>query len=297
MDRTAAAKVACNVLYAENTCLQNGSNISQIPPEWVDPRIEQSNLTIVGWVVAADAILKTALSSGTKLLDAGDDWVCYGYVAKSADGYVIAIRGTEGIEEWLDDADCIMKPRDAGEYVEGGFWEIYRSLRFISVGSGLPYAITANWPPQALSDLTNLIQGEPVIIVAHSLGSAIAAFLAYDLKSRSVSNISACLFACPKLGNEVFVNGFVNAGVNYDVFNYERDIVPQLPPVDILHLTMLHQIPGEKIIPASDCICNDAGCNHHLICYIALLDQGVFEGVMKGSPTADDLRLANCVNS
>ena len=235
---------------------------NQIAPP-VDGRLG-ANWTVVGYLTAVDAILipKGQMGQGAE--------VCYGVLARNlADPttYVVAVRGTEGIVEWIEDAQFVLinHPSGAGR-VEGGFWNIYASMRFKvnSDDEGLPAkdGIAAAIGPTAT-----------VTVAGHSLGSALATFLAFDLASPTLlgTRASACLFASPHPGNDAFVSAFdaLLAG-RYVLYNYFLDAVPRVPfGPDYAHL------PGVSDLRPSDAearIRFDLGCNHHIVCYCSMLD-------------------------
>jgi hypothetical protein len=108
-------------------------------------------------------------------------------VAGAAD-IVIAIRGTEGILEWIQDAKFIAVPcpflAGAGN-TEDGFSDMYGSLRTGS-GGGSPTVVTVLAKlsfPQPVDAAT------PVTICGHSLGAALVTLLALDIAANTISQI------------------------------------------------------------------------------------------------------------
>lgn len=291
MDRYAAASYAPLIMYAWDMC---DAQLHLIPPP-VDPRITQKGWTIVGFLSAGDDIFKAGSSICTTVMGAGDR-VCYGYVATHQERaeMVAVIRGTDGAQEWADDLVFLMQPH-ANKAVPGlvdkGFFSIYSSMYFHPVNNpnnGVP----------VVEGLKQAVGQNEIMVLGHSLGAAIGTYLTLDLNLAGV-NASACLFASPRTGNQEFVDYFEDTVKNYDVFNYERDLVPTVPHCDILHLSTYRPLHQAKTIPAAystAAISDNPGCNHHLICYTALLDPATYQAEMANSNVVqDDRNCAKCV--
>jgi triacylglycerol lipase len=231
------------------------------PP--VDGRLS-ANWAVVGFLTGVDAILrpKQQLSLGAE--------VCYGVLARNlADPtkHVVAVRGTQGIVEWIEDAQfvSINHPGGAGR-VEGGFWNIYASMK-LKVNNG-----DAGRPAKdGIAAAVGV--GGTLTVAGHSLGSALATYLAFDLADPELlgARVDACLFASPHPGNDAFVNAFdASLSGRYVLYNYFLDAVPRVPfGPDYAHL------PGVTDLRPSDAearIRFDLGCNHHIVCYCAMLD-------------------------
>ena len=101
------------------------------PP--ADIRIAAAGWKVVAYVTAQDVIIPPKASPDQTLHINHSSRVFYGYVAQNvADptSYLAAIRGTQGIIEWLIDADFIPipHPRYPNARVEQGFWSIYQTM-------------------------------------------------------------------------------------------------------------------------------------------------------------------------
>jgi len=101
--------------------------------------------------------------------------------AQASGDVVIAIRGTEGIKEWVQDAKFLMRQftpvAGAGE-TEDGFTDVYRSMK---VGEGAEAATVVKWlgEHQWRRPTTSLT------ICGHSLGGALATLLALDVAANA----------------------------------------------------------------------------------------------------------------
>ena len=292
MDRVSAAGNALLIMYAWDMC---DASLHDIPPKQLDPRMARSGWNIVGFLSGSDDIIRSGAGIRSSVLGASDDAanrVCYGYVAEQNGQVVAVIRGTDGAEEWCDDLDFLMMahPNPAGGLVDQGFWSIYRTMWFHPVAGG------SN--PGIAEGITAAAAGKPVRVLGHSLGAALGTYLALDLKLAGCA-ASACLFASPRTGNGTFVSFFDRTVNNYDLFNYARDIVPTVPQFDVLHLSNYADLPQAKTIPPDASvvqITNEIRCNHHLICYTALLDMPTYRQAMADPAcTDDDRNCAKCV--
>lgn len=289
-DRIAAAANAALVLYAWDMC--NADFDSPTPP--LDPRIQAAGWKVLGYFIGNDNILIPSDddSSGKKHRLSCDlnKQVCYGYLACNASNeYIAVIRGTDGAEEWLDDCAFLHKtpqPPLQGK-VDSGFYDIFNSLRYQAVDN----TSTA----RLANGIADVIENNVITVLGHSLGSVLATYLCAELTGQcKPQQISACLFASPKPGDKAFASYFETLKINYQIFNYKSDIVPDLPP---LGYSALNNITLLGIDPAYDIqISSRKACCHHLTTYIALLDLSLFQKIL-ASPeaTQDDHTCASCV--
>ncbi len=291
MDRNTAASYALLTMYSYDSCYPE---IHQIPPLQIDPRVTNAGYQLLGWLTGNDQILSQTLGEIQRFFGMGPDTSCYGYVASNGQEILVAIRGTIGLAEWIDDADFWMDyyPNDPDNksLVDEGFWRIYSSMKFISDvstdGQDLVTSLVT------LANQKNL----PITVTGHSLGAALATYLALDLNLRG-AKVKACMFASPKTGDANFVNFFEAHVPNYDVFNYARDIVPQNPDHAFDHLTPYQSLIQAKTIPASDIIQDSIPCDHHLICYTALLNYNLYQQAVADThfTTQDQSNRQGCV--
>ena len=268
--------------------------VAQAPPPAVDrltpppdQRLAGEKWSLEAYIVAHDALFQTG-----KTMVGGAE-VYYGFLARSTEDpsvMVAVIRGTDGILEWIEDAEFVAIPHPdmPNATVEQGFWGIYASMRLLATNGD---AIGAN----AAHGIASSVGSGTLTVVGHSLGSALATYLTFDLAqpARLGARVSACLFASPKTGDGVFTQAFDKAVSDYRLFNYVLDLVPRVPMglgyVALARATVLQPSTSEASIRVSPF------CDHHVICYCAMLD---YEGTMQDPAllvTADDEACAACV--
>jgi triacylglycerol lipase len=238
-------------------------------------------LTAAGWTIRA------YITGNDTLLDKGPlqlkgAIVFYGYLAERAPGELAAvIRGTDGFVEWVEDGEFspilyapqIPLPATQDSIsVEQGFWTLYASMQLISPTGAALGALAPAITNAAVSTGT-------VTVVGHSLGAALATYLTLDLARGSLGpRVSACLFASPHTGNQGFVTLFDQTIADYRLFNYILDLVPRVPLglgyMTLPRRTVLQPATAEANIRVS------IGCNHHVICYCAMLD---YEGTLQAT--------------
>lgn len=283
-----AAQLAALVMFGWDMCDRELHCLSPVP----DPRIAAAGWLVTGYITGGDRLIKSGNGVRRKVLDVcpqSEDRVCYGYLARNRAGeYVAVIRGTDGAEEWLDDFDFIPRRPDTPlqGLVDGGFYGIYRSLRLETrPGDSRPLA----------AGIAQTVATARLAVTGHSLGAAMATYLTAELAALlPASQVSACLFASPKPGDETFAAYFRRAVSRYQVFSCQNDIVPLAPPAGYSPLP-----DGTVLLPERSGVTVSPGpaCCHHLISYIALLDPVFFRWLIhQPDMTPDDRHCAACVS-
>jgi len=197
------------------------------------------------------------------------DTVPFGFIAKAADpanDFVVAIRGTDSIWEWLQDArfNRVTCPCAAGAgESEDGFTDVYESLTTGTAGSG-PRVVAA------LKTLLGPLGNATLAITGHSLGAALATLLALEVtESDAFATPEVITFASPLVGDPQFARTYDTEVPNtWRIANFV-DLVPKVPPANwgYVHVNQLFQVNSfgkVKILPA---------CCHHLTTYLYLLSQ------------------------
>jgi hypothetical protein len=267
MDVGEAAALGLLVQYAMDSFTADPANIA--PP--ADPRLSPQ-WKLLGHLTAFDAVFrKGPLNFGNA--------VCYGFLAQSTTdptSFAVAIRGTAGTLEWLDDAEFLPVQHPIAGTVEAGFWGIYQSMEFQPLGGTLRPA------PAGIAAAVG--QGS-IVVIGHSLGAPLATYLAFDLSAAGLlgDRVQAILFASPRPGDSQFGAAFATSVKRYQLFNYDLDIVPRVPLGN-----SYTDLPGAVWIDPDTAQCKvgfSLFCHHHLLCYLAMLDYALMN--WQATPVCD----------
>jgi predicted lipase len=224
-----------------------------------------TNYTVVTTIYAND--LATDINPSR-----GHDEVSIGLMCQDQAGNaVIAIRGTEGILEWIHDAEFLQVPCPflvGAGHTEDGFTAMYESLRTGAAANS----------PSVVSALATLQCPRPVssmTICGHSLGGALATLLALDVAANTAfKNPAVYTYGSPRTGDSLFASTFDQVVQNsYRVAN-RLDIVPTLPPpVDYDHVLNPVDLNPIQLLPwpPKVLVKFNPGCEHSLITYMYLL--------------------------
>jgi hypothetical protein len=226
----------------------------------------------------------------------------YGIVAHCVDNTnsrIIAIRGTEGAIEWLDDAAALPVPfrqvPSAG-HVAQGFDKIYSTLKVVkrplSEESARAESIAAETFSGSFADQLEQLAisreadrgpgppsaerrarpQRPTIVVGHSLGAALATLFVMENDAKDKFDITTlCTFASPRVGNMEFVHRFNQLPIDSWRIVNTRDIVPKLPPhvpilLDYGHVDVEYSFTSSKFAK------NNLLCWHAMETYLHWLD-------------------------
>lgn len=212
------------------------------------------------------AVLKTIysndLATDISPNKASEGFTTIGIVAQNtADNtdVFIAIRGTEGVWEWLQDFKFLPRsfPNVPGSgLTEDGFTDMY-----------LSFSLTTGPSTTFLKDVAALLPSSALVTIAgHSLGSALATLLALDMAVNTVLAVTLYTLASPRVGDLSFHNLFNHVVPDaYRVAN-RLDVVPKTPPP----LLYFHVGDDTELIPSST-MKFDLLCEHHLTSYFNML--------------------------
>jgi predicted lipase len=222
----------------------------------------------------------------------------YGIVAHSladTDSRVIAIRGTEGMIEWIDDAAALPTPfrqvPGAGR-VAGGFDRIYSSLKIVKRPlRGLKWADTA--PETFEGSFAEQLEKEvlsreaerglaapemkerrqrPTVVTGHSLGGALTTLFVMENASKKKFDITtSCTFASPRVGNKEFARLFDQLPIDSWRIVNKPDLVPKLPPYIPVLLDYDH-VDTEYSFSSAGFAKNNPVCWHAMETYLHFLD-------------------------
>jgi hypothetical protein len=200
----------------------------------------------------------------------GNQIVSFGFILQAPNNdVVIAIRGTEGIWEWIHDAEflTVKCPFLAGAgNTEDGFSAIYNSLR---VG----VATTSARVVDALAALPFSQATNSLTICGHSLGGALATLLALDVAANTnFKNPTSYTYASPRTGDPLFVSTYNQVVPNTCRIANRVDLVPKLPlPPLYEHVLGLYDLSSVTLIPPKLLVKFELACEHHLTSYLYLL--------------------------
>jgi hypothetical protein len=226
----------------------------------------------------------------------------YGIVVHGVDdphSRIIAIRGTEGAIEWIDDAAAIPVPfrqvPSAGR-VAYGFDKIYNTLKVVKrtlpgaparAEGAAPETFSGSFAEQ-LEQLAISREAErelappsaegrarpkrPTIVVGHSLGAALATLFVMENDAKRKFDItSLCTFASPRVGDMEFVHLFNQLTIDSWRIVNTRDVVPRLPPHIPIVLDYRH-VDAEYPFNSSNFAKNSLLCWHTMETYLHWLD-------------------------
>lgn len=224
-----------------------------------NPVVPGRNFVVQDTIYAND--LATDISKANAIVPA---YKTIGIVARDGADFYIAIRGTDSIWEWIQDAKFFPRlfPNVPGSgLTEDGFTDMYLSFSFT------PGSPTGSF----ITDLLGKIAGAASVTVAgHSLGAALATLLALDLSNGNTSlNPTLYTLASPRVGDLIFHHLFEHAVPScYRIYN-RLDIVPQVPPPPLY----IHVGDETELVADPGTIKYNWPCEHHLTTYLYLLSQ------------------------
>jgi hypothetical protein len=200
----------------------------------------------------------------------GNNRVSMGLVLQASGGgdVVVAIRGTEGIHEWIHDAQFLACPcpfMASGGHTEDGFTDMYRSLKteLDQASPSITQALPKLQFPRPLTSLT---------ICGHSLGAALAKLLALDIAVNTNFTPTVYTYASPRVGDPQFVSMYKHAVPNTVRVANRLDLVPKLPlPPLYEHVLGLAELTSATLFPPKVLIKPELACLHILTSYLYLL--------------------------
>jgi hypothetical protein len=286
-----AAQMGLLVMRAEDMYESLGSKDKLDPP--LDPAVSAA-YELMGYLAASDALVEIDPVTTKKRLRAAPNTVFYGFVACSKANphqYIVVIRGTGNIWEWIKDGEFapIAHPASGGN-VESGFDSIYKTMTCRAYANG---GFTGD-RTVASTAIARAIPDGKVTVIGHSLGSALATYLALDLVvvGGMGDRVSPCMFASPHPGDLPFVDYFDQKVSTYTLYNYSRDAVPTVPFLfgysSLPRATKFTADDAQAIVSYNQLLpldVNNLKCQHHVVCYAAMLDYHAAD--WQGLPSVD----------
>jgi hypothetical protein len=201
--------------------------------------------------------------------------------SKASGEAVVAVRGTEGIKEWIQDAKFLTEPCPflaAGGNTEDGFTDMYKSMAIgVAAGSASVTSSldTLDWIKKPVTSLT---------ICGHSLGGSLATLLALDVAANAdppFNNPMVYTYASPRTGDTAFVNMYNHLVPNTTRIANRVDLVPKLPlPPLYDHVLGFYDLSSVRLLPLPPKVLvnPDVVCSHILTTYMYLLSVGAGVG-------------------
>src|SRR5271165_6377361 len=210
----------------------------------------------------------------------------YGIIAVNADGtqMVVAMRGTVGTTEWLDNVHAglvrLSGFADCGS-CEQGAGKIYSTMRVAPYGWD-PHKPQATEPrtfaeqvgdamvAHAATSAAKATAPPSVIVAGHSLGSALMTlYVMENAKKGIVATPLVYLFASPRVGDATFVQRYNELpGVTTWRIANKNDLVPNLPP-DVWGFA---HVDALALLDDSGVVKDSLACHHPMPTYMHLLD-------------------------
>jgi len=188
----------------------------------------------------------------------------------SGDAFV-AIRGTEGIKEWVQDVqfgDTTFRRVPGSGHTEDGFTAMYESMTIVDQ-RGAPHVVDA---------LPGIAWNRPVTsltIGGHSLGGALATLFAMDVAANAPAPFNtptAYTYASPRTGDPNFVTKYNELVKTTIRFVDNVDPVPKLPTAPpYKHVTSQLVLDSLTLIPPRVRLQPNPLCWHILSSYIYLI--------------------------
>ncbi|HEY3800165.1 MAG TPA: hypothetical protein VGL58_17600 [Caulobacteraceae bacterium] len=250
-----------------------------------NPALPPAGTPGLGYVTAASFDALAQLRCDDTIISKGNN-VYYGLVLRCHTAtapfvpgdYLVAVRGTMDTEEWFNDALALLprnSPRGPGQVGEG-FWDIYDTMTLNDLAGG---GAQANVAP-AIAAMVAARPGK-VWVVGHSLGAALATYLAADLQpalkaAAPAVEMDPYFFASPKTGTGDYVANYQRTIATYSLVNYAVDVVPMVPP-DLLGYSALNGGgPSHDVhiisYPTAGGLPNSLANNHSPVGYARMLD-------------------------
>jgi hypothetical protein len=188
---------------------------------------------------------------------------------------VLAVRGTEGIMEWVQDARfCLVScPFAAGAgNTEDGFTAMYNSFRIGSdakTSAPLCSALATLKFPKPVTATTS------VTVCGHSLGGALATLLGLDVAVNTIfKNPTVYTYASPRTGDSAFTAFYDHMVPNTIRVANRMDLVPKLPMPPLYdHVSTPSELNPVQMLPLPPKVLvkPTLACEHILDTYLYLL--------------------------
>jgi lipase (class 3) len=263
VDLNQAIQFGLLVKAAETVAPANTANAAgQTVPATYDP--DNIGYRVVSTILGND--LATNMNPGR-----GHQSVSFGFILQAPNNdVVIAIRGAEGMWEWIHDFEFLSTkcPFMAGAgKTDDGFTAIYNSLRAATAFARLVDALTVLPFDQASNTLT---------ICGHSLGGTLATMLALDVAANTnFKNPTIYNYASPRMGDRLFASTYNQVVANTYRYRQPRRYCSHAAFAPSLRTRggTLRAKLGQANSPTFLAKC-ELACEHHMTSYLHLILAG-----------------------
>lgn len=200
----------------------------------------------------------------------------HGYIGYHAGQQTIYVsfRGSESIQNWLDNLDAISTdyPLCADCEVHKGFYKAEQAC-FTEVLTEIK-TLQAQFPSYS------------VVATGHSLGAALALLTSMDLINSGIKNVKMWNFGSPRVGNTKFANYVDSYIPDHNRVTHHKDMVPHTPMHErFTHIDHEWYQPGDDMF-VQECVGNeDSDCSYQWH-FTSIQDHLYYLGVHLG--TSDD---------
>lgn len=136
-----------------------------------------------------------------------EDTASRAIVRNTSDGLCIAFPGTDNLACWIADLDAHMITVDGIGPVHHGFWKAWTAIA---------------------DKVIDTVGGQPVTLVGHSLGAAIAIMAAAAMTAAGAPPVAVYGFEPPRVSSDMSIRTLL-AGVPVHLYRNGNDLVPTVP--------------------------------------------------------------------
>lgn len=240
------------------------TTLAQILVEYTAAVYTSDLTSLITWTCSRCVDMTEGFEVVEIIVDVQNCLQAYVGVAQDLNSVIVVFRGTQehSIQNWIE--DLYWKQLDLnyadlpGAMVHHGFYHAYHNT---TMRSGILYGL------QKTRELYGNLQ---ITVVGHSMGGAMAAFCALDLKiNYGAEDIQLMTFGQPRIGNAVFSSYFKEHLPDAIRVTNGHDIVPHLPPYYYIfpqktyhHFpteVWLHNLGLDTLVYSVETICDETG--------------------------------------
>jgi triacylglycerol lipase len=149
-------------------------------------------------------------------------------VRQTAVGLVVAFPGTDNVPGWIADLDIRQVSIEGVGDVHRGFWQAWQAIAPV---------------------VTSAVGAQPVTLVGHSLGAAIAIMAAVSMTLAGKPPAAVYGFEPPRVSSGIGVRTLLSK-VPVHLYKNGNDIVPDVP-LGLSHAALLKHI-GKAVLPIAN---------------------------------------------